>query len=141
MAMELLSGMIVAPFFGSTIISWAIVLAITLGGLAAGYFMGGKLSRKSNLQRTLLILMLLGGGLLFILPYWGPAVMSLTLHLGLEWGLIISLLLFLFPALLVFGSVSPLIIQELTKASGEAGNATGSVFAISTGGVLQLPYY
>lgn len=134
MAMELLSGMMVAPFFGNTIVSWAIVLAVTLGGLAAGYYTGGRLSRKTNPHKTLPILMLLGGALLFLLPYWGPAVMSSTLDLGLEWGLIISLLLFLFPALLVFGSVSPLIIQQTTTTSADAGSAAGSVFGISTGG-------
>lgn len=136
MAMELLSGMIVAPFFGNTIVSWAIVLAITLEGLATGYYMGGKLSRKPNTLYILQLLMMVGGVSLFILPYWGPVVMEVTMNLGLEVGLITSLLLFLFPALLVFGSVSPLIIQQLTKTTEEAGHATGSVFGVSTGGVF-----
>jgi len=134
MAMELLSGMIVAPFFGNTIISWAIVLAITLGGLAGGYYLGGRWSEKRNAHRMLVASMLTGGTFLFLLPVMGNIVMSWTINFGLEWGLITSLLLFLFPALLAFGSVSPLLIQQLTWDAKHSGKITGTVFGISTGG-------
>ena len=48
MAAELLGAKMLAPYFGSSLYVWATVLAITLGGLAAGYFMGGILSYKSK---------------------------------------------------------------------------------------------
>lgn len=141
MALELLSGMMVAPFFGNTIVSWAIVLAITLGGLATGYGIGGTLSRNNHTLRWLQIMMITGGILFIILPIWGTTVMRTTMDLGLELGLIISLMLFLFPPLLMFGSISPLIVQRLTVNSKSAGNMTGTILGISTGGVLQQPYF
>ncbi len=41
MAIELAGAKMIAPFFGTSLYVWASVLAVTLGGLAAGYFAGG----------------------------------------------------------------------------------------------------
>ena len=48
MAAELLGAKMLAPYFGSSLYVWASVLAITLGGLAVGYYVGGILSYKSK---------------------------------------------------------------------------------------------
>ena len=41
MAIELAGAKMVAPFYGTSLYVWASVLAVTLGGLTTGYFLGG----------------------------------------------------------------------------------------------------
>ena len=48
MAAEICGAKLLAPFFGSSLYVWSSVMAITLAGLASGYFIGGKLSKKAN---------------------------------------------------------------------------------------------
>jgi hypothetical protein len=48
MATELLSARMMAPYFGSSLFVWATVLALTLGGLTIGYFLGGVISTNSK---------------------------------------------------------------------------------------------
>ena len=50
MAIEIGSSKLLSPVFGSSLYVWSSVLAITLLGLACGYFIGGKLSEKEHLQ-------------------------------------------------------------------------------------------
>ena len=63
MAAELLGAKMLAPYFGSSLYVWASVLAITLGGLAVGYFAGGILSYKSKNPLTLFYVLLADGHL------------------------------------------------------------------------------
>ena len=46
MAVELLSARMLAPYFGTSLFVWAVVIGFTLLGLAVGYFAGGWLSDK-----------------------------------------------------------------------------------------------
>ena len=41
MAVELAGAKMIAPFYGTSLYVWASVLAVTLGGLTTGYFIGG----------------------------------------------------------------------------------------------------
>ena len=50
MACELFGAKMIAPFFGTTIYSWAGVLAITLFALASVYYLGGMLTSKLNIK-------------------------------------------------------------------------------------------
>jgi predicted membrane-bound spermidine synthase len=59
--------------------------------------------------------------------------------MGMEFriGIIISSFLILFPIVLCFGMVSPILIRILTFKADEAGKTAGSIYAISTvGGIF-----
>ena len=58
MAAEICGAKLLAPFFGSSLYVWSSVMAITLGGLASGYFLGGKLSKRENKENTLLYVLI-----------------------------------------------------------------------------------
>ncbi len=53
MAAEICGAKLLAPFFGSSLYVWSSVMAITLGGLASGYFIGGKLRFERNLNHVM----------------------------------------------------------------------------------------
>jgi predicted membrane-bound spermidine synthase len=138
MAAELLSAKMLAPFFGTTIYAWAAVLAITLLALAAGYYTGGYLTIRYNPIRILNVILLASGFLLLLMPSLSASVMKALVNINLISGLIISLMIFVFPPVFFFGMVSPVIIHTLVHHVSQTGSMAGRVYAVSTlGGVIN----
>lgn len=138
MVAELGGGKMLAPFYGTSLYVWASTLAVTLGGLTIGYYLGGRLSQRngSAIRKALFFTILGASALVMIMPVWANFVMKATLEMNFLTGLVISQLLFLLPPVLGMGMVSPLIISLLAENDG-TGKAVGSVYAISTlGGVI-----
>ena len=69
MGAELLGAKMLAPYFGSSLYVWSTVMAITLGGLALGYFFGGRLSNRSNSEILLYKVLLLASLFTVLMPY------------------------------------------------------------------------
>lgn len=137
MAVEITGAKIVGPFYGTSLYVWSAVLALTLGGLAAGYFAGGWVSRRFPDRRALFTIMLVSALLVAPMPWIAPWVMEATMGMDLRIGITISALVYLFPPLVCFGMVSPLIIRLVSTHRDLIGRATGTVYAISTlGGIL-----
>jgi len=138
MAVELLGAKMTAPFFGTTIYSWAAVLAITLGGLASGYYLGGWTSTRKKPEILLLSVLLASGIFMIFMPMISVGIMKAVIEMNLITGLIISLMVFLFPVVLLFGMVGPIIISALVNSAENSGKIAGKVYAISTvGGVIN----
>jgi surface polysaccharide O-acyltransferase-like enzyme len=137
MAWELLSVKLAAPYYGATIYMWASALGITLTGIASGYFLGGRWSRSPQAPRTLLFVLFASSLYSFVLPFIAKGAMDATVHsMGMISGPLLSMLVFL-PLILLFGAVSPLLIQQLVKSSVEPGRAGGWVYGVSTvGGIV-----
>jgi predicted membrane-bound spermidine synthase len=137
MAVEITGAKLVGPFYGSSLYVWAAVLALTLGGLATGYFAGGWVSRHFADRRALFSIMLFSALLVAPMPWIASWVMTTTLGMDMRVGITLSALVFLFPPLVCFGMVSPLIIRLISTHRELIGKATGTVYAISTlGGIL-----
>ena len=115
MVTELAGARILAPYFGSSLYSWASTLSITLLALMTGYYFGGYATTKKKLssQKAIFIVFLLSGILVLILPSLGRAVMSETINLSFFTGIIISQLVFLFPPIFLMGMMSPMIIYQM----------------------------
>jgi predicted membrane-bound spermidine synthase len=138
MACELLGAKMTAPFFGTTIYSWAAVLAVTLGGLAGGYYFGGMMTIRRKPETLLQFILFATGVFMVFMPVLGVAIMKAVINLNLLTGLVISLLVFLLPPVFLFGMVSPVIIAALVENAGASGKIAGRVYAVSTvGGVLN----
>lgn len=137
MATELLGAKMLAPYFGSSLYVWATVLAITLGGLAIGYFLGGILSYKSKNPLTLFYVLLAAAIFTILMPFTSKAVLwAIGLH-SLIPSVIASSICILFPPVLMMGMVSPLIIRVITMDIDQSGRAAGAIYAISTvGGII-----
>ncbi len=137
MAAEISGARILAPFFGSSLHVWSSVMAITLAGLAAGYFLGGKLSRKGNRERILLYVLIAAACCLCSMTFMGRIFYATGTYLPLIPAVVLSVFLLLFPAMLCMGATSPLIISILTKELRESGANSGKIYAVSTlGGIL-----
>ncbi|PCJ28831.1 MAG: hypothetical protein COA97_00395 [Flavobacteriales bacterium] len=138
MGTELLGAKMLAPFFGSSLYVWSSVMAITLGGLAAGYFFGGILSSQKKNVIILYRVLLIAALFTVLLPYTSKIALSIFGLRSLMPAVIASSLLILFPPVFLMGAVSPLIIGNISKNGKDSGRAAGTVYAISTvGGILS----
>ncbi|MEO6903329.1 MAG: fused MFS/spermidine synthase [Bacteroidia bacterium] len=137
MAAELLGAKMLAPYFGSSLYVWATVLAITLGGLACGYFAGGILSYKSKNYFTLFFVLLIAAAFTVLMPFTSKLILwAVGMHRLIP-AVIASAIVILFPPVFLMGMVSPLIIRAVTTSVDHAGKAAGAIYAISTvGGIL-----
>lgn len=137
MAAEICGAKILSPFFGSSLYVWSAVMAITLGGLAAGYFAGGKLSKRQNKEITLFYIFMLASCCLCFMPFIAEAFPALATGLPFIPSVIISVFLLLFPVMVCMGSSSPVLISILTVNAGDSGINSGRIYAISTlGGIV-----
>jgi spermidine synthase len=138
MAAELIGAKMLSPYFGSSLYVWSTVMAVTLGGLALGYFFGGILSSKKNDPKMLYIVVLVAAAFVVLMPLSSGLVLRLVGTHALLPSVIASSTLFLLPPVFMMGMVSPLIIHTLAPDAGQAGKAAGAVYAISTvGGILS----
>ncbi|MFI5149120.1 MAG: fused MFS/spermidine synthase [Bacteroidia bacterium] len=138
MAAELLGAKMLAPYFGSSLYVWATVMAITLGGLAMGYFCGGLLSYKKKGPLVLYYVMFLASVLVMLMPFTSKMILTLIGAHALLPSVILSASIFLLPPIFMMGMVSPLIIRSITTHIDHAGRSAGAIYAISTlGGICS----
>jgi predicted membrane-bound spermidine synthase len=140
MAVELVSAKMISSYYGNSLYVWSAVLALTLGGLAAGYFAGGVLSVSPKRKRSLFLSFLTVSILLLLLPFLSETLIAWTLGMKLKWGIVISSLLFVFPPLFCFGLISPLAIGVAGIEINDPGKLAGLVYSISTAGGILMTF-
>ncbi|MES2567980.1 MAG: fused MFS/spermidine synthase [Bacteroidota bacterium] len=137
MAAEICGAKLLAPFFGSSLYVWSSVMAITLAGLASGYFLGGKLSKSQDKDKLLLFVLIAAVCSLCFMPFLTSLFVILASALSLIPAVVVSVFFLLFPTTLCMGATSPLIISILTQEAKDSGENSGRVYAVSTvGGIL-----
>ncbi len=138
MAIELAGAKMIAPFFGTSLYVWASVLAVTLGGLAAGYFAGGWATYRFSTMKILFWELLAGTLLIALMPFLAVRFMSITGGMGLRFGSLFSSFSFMFLPLLCMGMISPTLIQLQNRELKGTGKTAGTIYAISTIGGITM---
>ena len=143
MAVELSAVRLIAPWFGTSQTVWTQVIAVVLLGLSVGYVLGGRLGQRPGIPRRLAVTLVVSGLVTAVLPSLAEPVSrwfvpeGLTLADSLDilgWGsLASSLVLFLVPSIL-FGTVAPQVVEELSRRGLDAARAGGFVLAVGTVG-------
>lgn len=137
MAAELLGAKMMAPYFGASLYVWSAVMAITLGGLASGYFAGGILSEKENTARLLFLVLVVAAIFTMLMPFIAGFAFGMFGSMSILPAVMLSSCMVLFPPVFLMGMVSPLIIKIISDYGTKPGRASGTVYAISTvGGIL-----
>jgi spermidine synthase len=142
MAVELMSARMLAPWFGSSLYVWGAVIGITLLSLAAGYYLGGRLTRKHD-PLLRLYGVLLASSIFLMIMHFSPEYLSPAFS-GMHPipGVILVSLLLVFPPLVFLGMVPTLLIGYLSSLIDDSGQATGRVFTLSSlSGILALPVF
>lgn len=134
MLVELLSGRLIAPSFGSSIYVWGSVIFVFMLGLAIGYLFGGIFSRYSpSLLRLCCILV---ASAIATLPtlFFGTQFLDFMFNNFNDprFGSLLTCLgLFLVPTIFA-GMVSPYAIRILVKNRESSGHDAGYLYFIST---------
>ncbi len=137
MAVELIGAKLVTPAYGNLIYVWASALGFTLLGLMCGYFLGGWLSYRYPDHKLLFLIVFFSSILVALMPLTASGILGLVSSMGLKTGIMVSEFAILFPPVLLFGIVSPMVIRLITDDVQEVGNSAGRIYAISTiGGIL-----
>ena len=111
MAAEIVSAKLLAPFYGSSLYVWSSILAITLGGLALGYFYGGVLSTKPEPSKRLRQLLYLAVLFMVFMPFISYYIIPRISYLSMGLAIVLSALILVMPPLFFLGSTSPLFIK------------------------------
>jgi hypothetical protein len=130
----MVASRILTPLFGSGIYTWATIISIVVGGLMAGYFLGGLIAdRFPTLAFAATIKLTAAVYLLFV--FWLSAS-GLERLIDSIYGeiaaLFVSGFIVCFPPLVVLGMYSPLSVRLMLREPSDAGKISGGLFAISS---------
>jgi hypothetical protein len=134
MLVELLSGRLIAPSFGSSIYVWGSVIFVFMLGLAIGYLLGGLYSQHSpSVPKLCGILAASALTTLPIVFFGGPFLdlMFDTITDPRFGSLVTCLALFLVPTIFA-GMVSPYAIRIIVKNRESSGHDAGYLYFVST---------
>jgi hypothetical protein len=134
MAIELLGGRILAPYFGSSIYVWGSIITVFMLSLSIGYLCGGKLSlHNPNLK---IYGTFFATAAVFLLPlvFWSNLIMEF-LFLRIEdpryGSLVVSMLLFFLPTA-IMGMITPYSVRLMVESTHGSGHVAGKLYFIST---------
>ncbi len=147
MGLEILSGRILAPTFGSSIYVWGAVITVFMVALAVGYLAGGRLSLNSPRVSTLCLLHFASGILLIPVALFAEPVLESVFAYTQDprTGSLISCVILFFVPAAVCGSVSPYAVRLLVSEAHAAGFYAGLLYffstAFSAAGTLLTSFY
>ncbi|MEM0481857.1 MAG: fused MFS/spermidine synthase [Nitrososphaerota archaeon] len=138
MVIELAGSRLLTPVFGSSVFVWGSIIGVVLSSLAAGYYLGGRISDLRPDLRLLDTIVFTGGILAISIPFLSPVSIEAVLSAGLEerWGALIASLTLLAPSNLLLGMVSPFAVKLATSELKELGSSAGYLYAVSTLGSI-----
>jgi len=134
MALELLGGRAMGPYFGSGIYVWGAIITLFMLSLSIGYLIGGSLSTtRPSLQKLSAILLLAAVAAL-------PCVLAPDMILEFifdrvpdpRYGALCASVALFFLPITVSGAVSPYAVRLLVDGLGTSGQVAGKVFFVST---------
>jgi hypothetical protein len=134
MALELLGGRVLAPYFGSSIYVWGSIITVFMLSLALGYLLGGRLSMRSPSLSRFATLFVVGALLTYPLVLYGEALKRLVFdHIeDPRYGsLVAAAALFMLPTI-VLGMISPYSVRLLVTDADRSGRVAGTLYFVST---------
>ena len=147
MGLEILSGRIIAPTFGSSIYVWGAVITIFMLALSVGYLVGGRMSLSNPRVKTLCVMHFLSGALLIPVVIFANPVLDAVFAFTQDprAGSLISCTILFFAPAAVCGAVSPYAVRLLVEDANAAGFYAGILFffstAFSAAGTLLTSFY
>lgn len=136
MALELLGGRVLAPYFGSSIYVWGALITVFMLALSLGYLGGGRASMYApNLKRLALILVAAAFATLPVLLFSDALLDPLSsVMTDPRFGSLTAAGLLFFLPTLISGMISPYAIRLLVADQASAGQHAGKLYFVSTFG-------
>jgi spermidine synthase len=149
LGLEVSGPRLMAPFFGTTQLIWAVQIGTTLLYLSLGYYIGGRIADRRPDARLLCILTTIAAVAAALIPFISRPILNFSVNAFSSFNsgdgtaavgyfiatLLGVILLFAVPVTLL-GMVSPFAIRLSVKRVGETGTNAGNLYALSTIGSL-----
>ncbi|HLY65051.1 MAG TPA: fused MFS/spermidine synthase, partial [Chloroflexota bacterium] len=136
--LEIVAGRIVAPVVGVSLYTWTSVIGVVLAGISIGNFAGGLAADRWVGQRTLGIILALGGvSSLAVLPV---TIVMTNYHYPPSFPLVAKIVVMMvaifFAPAFVISMTTPVVIKLSLKDLGQTGGVVGRIYAVSTCGSI-----
>jgi spermidine synthase len=142
LGVEFGASRLLAPYFGTSLYVWGVLIGLVLIYLSVGYVIGGRLADRHPRDEFLYQVTAWAGLWIGLIPLVSYPILLASqqgfkdLSVGLVAGTLLAVvLLFAFPVILL-GCVSPFAIRLLLKDVETGGNTAGRVYALSTAGSI-----
>lgn len=142
MSTEMGATRLLAPYFGTSLLIWAALIGLVLLYLTIGYTLGGRLADRFPTHRALYKVTAWAGFSIVLVPILSQPVLELSargfaeISRSIFLSSLFSILLLFAVPLTLLGTVSPWAIRLRVRDVAHAGNAAGSLYALSTVGSL-----
>lgn len=136
MAIELLSGRILAPNFGNSIYVWGGIITVFMLALAVGYLLGGRWSLHDPSLRRLASLLIAGAIAVIPVIFLADPLLDWLFDQIQDprYGSLASATLLFFIPTAIAGMVSPYAVRLLVRESAQSGHFAGLLYFVSTFG-------
>jgi predicted membrane-bound spermidine synthase len=142
MGVEMCASRLLAPYFGSSLPVWGVVIGLLLAYLACGYSLGGRLADCHPSAEVLYQLSAWAALTIGLVPYIAQPILQYSVlgfvdyQAGPVLGSLFGVLaLFAIPVILL-GCVSPFAVRLSVEDTVSSGKAAGHIYALSTLGSL-----
>ncbi|MFA5136806.1 MAG: fused MFS/spermidine synthase [Patescibacteria group bacterium] len=142
MMLELIASRIMAPYFGTSFIVWTNILAVVLGSLSVGYWLGGKKSMYDPSFIYLSLLIFLSGIFIFFIALGKEIILYISSSLvsDISLGSLFGTLILLAPLNIVLGMITPYSAGLSKQHNSQMGVFIGALYAVGTLGSIVGVY-
>lgn len=134
---EIAAGRVLAPFFGTSLVTWTTVIATVLAGFSLGSALGGLVAEREHHAAVRSIrLALIATAMLMALS---PTVLAMLYAIGARGtgGMVLAVVAAFFPASVLISFPSPYLAKLAVEARpGREGSSLGLVLAAGSIGAI-----
>lgn len=138
LGIELAASRLLAPFFGTSTLIWAVLIGMILIYLSIGYWLGGRWADRSPTLGTLVRVASMAAVLLGFIPMIAAPVLTLSVqgfaeyNGGLLGGSLLGVLVLFTIPMVLLGCVSPFAVRLTMQNVQSSGRLAGQLYALST---------
>ncbi|HET7419702.1 MAG TPA: fused MFS/spermidine synthase [Candidatus Dormibacteraeota bacterium] len=142
LGVEFGASRLLAPYFGTSLYVWGVLIGLILIYLSAGYVIGGRLADRYPREEVLFQITAWAGLWIGVIPLVSYPILLLSqqgfkeLSVGLFLGTLLAVVLLFAAPVILLGCVSPFAIRLLLRDVQTGGNTAGRVYALSTAGSI-----
>ncbi|MDQ6720960.1 MAG: fused MFS/spermidine synthase [Candidatus Dormibacteraeota bacterium] len=142
LGVEFGASRLLAPYFGTSLYVWGVLIGLILIYLSAGYVIGGRLADRHPRAEVLYQVTAWAGLWIGLIPLVSYPILLTSqqgfrdLSVGLVAGTLLAVVLLFAVPVILLGCVSPFAIRLLLKNVETGGNTAGRVYALSTAGSI-----
>jgi spermidine synthase len=142
LGVEFGASRLLAPYFGTSLYVWGVLIGLILVYLSAGYVIGGRLADRYPRDDVLYQITAWAGLWIGVIPLVSYPILLAsqqgfrTLSVGIVAGTLLAVVLLFAVPVTLLGCVSPFAIRLLLTDVATGGNTAGRVYALSTVGSI-----